>query len=282
MVRARDEITRSQSDSPTGEALGRVKSANSLRGRGEGEGPPLSKMAACDVLALGAHPDDVELGCGGTLAFLARRHRVGILDLTAGELATRGTPERRAREAADAAGALGVAWRACLSLPDGALRGDDEAQAAAVVAALRATTPRVLLLPHADDPHPDHAAAAALARRAAFLAGVARWHAESGAPHRPRLLLAYPGPRQLLRPDLVVDVTATHGAKRAALAAYASQFSPAEGAATHLSTAYYMAAVEGRDRAVGNTIACELGEGFMALGPLPGGELAWLLARSDA
>jgi bacillithiol biosynthesis deacetylase BshB1 len=237
----------------------------------------------CDVLAVGAHPDDVELGCGGTLARLAARgRRIGILDLTAGELSTRGTPERRAREAADAAGALGVAWRACLALPDSALRGDDEAQTAAVVGALRAATPRALLLPHPDDPHPDHAAAAALARRAAFLAGVARWHGETGPPHRPLLLLAYPGPRQLLRPDLVVDVTAAYGAKRAALAAYASQFSPAEGAATHLSTAYYMAAVEGRDRAAGNTAGCELGEGFTALGPLPADEIAWLMGRHEA
>ena len=235
-------------------------------------------VSACDILALGAHPDDVELGCGGTLARLAIRRRVAILDLTAGELATRGTPERRAREAADAAGALGVAWRSCLALPDGALRGDDEAHTAAVVAVLRAATPRAVLLPHPDDPHPDHAAAAALARRAAFLAGVARWHSESGAPHRPLLLLAYPGPRQLLRPDLVVDVTASYAAKRAALAAHASQFAPGEGAATHLATAYYLAAVEGRDRAAGNTIACELGEGFTALGPLPAGELVWLLS----
>lgn len=237
-------------------------------------------MRRCDVLALGAHPDDVELGCGGTLALLSSRHRVGILDLTAGELATRGTPERRAREAADAAGALGVAWRVCLALPDGSLR-DDDAQTAAVVAALREATPRAVLLPHPDDPHPDHAAAAALARRAAFLAGVARWHGESGAPHRPLLLLAYPGPRQLLRPDLVVDVTLSYGAKRAALAAYVSQFSPGEGAATHLSTAYYLAAVEGRDRAAGNTLGCELGEGFTALGPLPADEIAWLLSRRE-
>ena len=99
----------------------------------------------------------------------------------------------------------------------------------------------------------------------------------TGAPHRPRLLLAYPGPRQLLRPDLVVDVTAAYGAKRAALAAYASQFSPAEGTATHLSTAYYMAAIEGRDRAAGNTTGCELGEGFTALGPLAADEIAWMV-----
>jgi len=240
-------------------------------------------MAACDVLALGAHPDDVELGCGGTLARLAAAGtRVGIVDLTAGELSTRGTTQRRAREAAAAAAALGAAWRACLALPDGGLSSEDEAQAAAVVTALRAAAPRALLLPHPDDPHPDHAAAAALARRGAFLAGVARWHAEGGAPHRPRLLLAYPGPRQLLAPDVVLDVTAAYAAKRAALAAYASQFAPDQGSPTHLSTAYYLAAIEGRDRAAGNTAGCELGEGFATLGPLAADEIAWLVGRHEA
>jgi len=239
-------------------------------------------VTACDVLAVGAHPDDVELGCGATLARLAVKGlRVAIADLTAGEMATRGTPEVRAREAGTAAGALGVAWRTCLGFPDAGLDAGDAGQVAAVAALLRSAAPRAVLLPHPGDPHPDHAAAAALVQRAAFLAGVARFRPDAGAPHRPRLLLAYPGPRQLLSPDVVVDVTATYAAKRAALAAHASQFSPEAGSATHLTSGYYLAAVEGRDRAAGNTAGCELGEGFTALGPLPADELAWLLARGD-
>jgi bacillithiol biosynthesis deacetylase BshB1 len=240
-------------------------------------------VSACDVLAVGAHPDDVELGCGGTLARLvASGRRVGIADLTAGETATRGTPELRAREAEGAAVALGVAWRACLGLPDTALAVTVEEQVVAVGRLLRGAAPRAVLLPHPEDPHPDHAAAAALVVRAAFLAGVARWHPETGAPHRPRLLLAYQGPRQLLRPDLVVDVTASYGAKRAALAAHASQFAPGAGAATHLASGYYLAAVEGRDRAAGNTAGCELGEAFTTIAALPADELAWLLERHEA
>ncbi len=239
-------------------------------------------VSACDVLAVGAHPDDVELGCGATLARLAvARLRVAIVDLTAGETATRGTPELRSREAAAAAGALAATWRTCLGLPDAGLTATDDRQVHAVVRLLRAAAPRAVLLPHPGDPHPDHAAAAALVLRAAFLAGVARWHADSGAPHRPRVLLAYPGPRQAVEPDLVVDVMASYAAKRAALAAHASQFSPEAGPVTHLTSGFYLAAVEGRDRAAGNTIGCELGEGFTTFGPVSADDLAWLLGRHE-
>jgi N-acetylglucosamine malate deacetylase 1 len=235
----------------------------------------------CDVLAVGAHPDDVELGCGGTLARLAASgRRVGILDLTAGELATRGDAAVRAREAEAAAHALGVAWRICLELPDGGLNGDDPSQGAAVVGTLRAAQPRALLLPHREDPHPDHGAALALLMRASFFAGLSRWESRLGGPHRPRLLLAYPGPRQVLQAAVVVDVGAWYGAKREALAAHASQFQPAAGVATHLSSGYFLAAVEGRDRACGNIVGYEIGEGFGALGALPADELAWLLGGS--
>jgi bacillithiol biosynthesis deacetylase BshB1 len=232
----------------------------------------------CDVLAVGAHPDDVELGCGATLARLAAAGRVvGILDLTAGELATRGTAEQRAREAAAAASALGTAWRACLGLPDGGLDPGDGEQAGVLVRALRTARPRAVLLPHRDDPHPDHPAAAALARRAAFLAGVARCLPGAGAPHRPSLLLEYPGPRQLFAPLLVIDVSGHYEAKRRALAAHGSQFEAGEGPPTHLASGHYLAAVEGRDRAFGNGVGCELGEGFTAPGPVSAVEVAWLL-----
>lgn len=235
----------------------------------------------CDVLTVAAHPDDAELGCGATLARLAAAgKRVGMLDLTRGEGATRGTVETREAEAAAAARALGVAWRACLALPDGGLAAHDEAQLAHVVAALRSAAPRALLLPHAEDPHPDHGATAMLLRRGVFLAGLARWRPELGAPHRPRLLLAYPGPRQLWQPDLVVDVSPSYPAKRAALAAHASQFDPAAGSLTHLASGYFLAAIEGRDRACGNTAGYEFAEGFAAIGPLMADEIAWLLGGS--
>ena len=231
----------------------------------------------CDVLAVGAHPDDVELGCGGTVALLAAGgRRVGILDLSVGELGTRGDVKVRAREAKAAARALKVSWRSSLALPDGGLRGDDPAQLTAVLEVLRDATPRVLILPHPEDPHPDHGGAAALLLRASFFAGLGRFHPELGHAHRPRLLLAYPGPRQLLQPTLVVDISTHIGAKRAALAAYASQFNPEAGAATHLASGHFLAAVEGRDRTCGNLIGCEFGEGLVAIGAIAADEVAWL------
>ncbi len=231
----------------------------------------------CDVLAVGAHPDDVELGCGGMVALLAAGgRRVGILDLSAGELGTRGDVKLRAREAEAAARALKVSWRSSLTLPDGGLTGDDPGQVAAVLEVLRTATPRALIVPHPDDPHPDHGGAAALLLRASFFAGLARFRPELGDAHRPRLLLAYPGPRQLLQPTLVVDISTHIGAKRAALAAYVSQFDPVAGAATHLASGHFLAAVEGRDRTCGNLIGCEFGEGFVAIGAIAADEVAWL------
>lgn len=243
-------------------------------------------VAPCDVLAVGAHPDDVELGCGALLARLAAAgRRVGIVDLTAGELASRGTVVQRRAEAARAATALGVAWRTCLELPDGRLAAGEPAQRAVLVSLLRRVTPRALLTHHPSDPHPDHGAAAGLVRQASFLAGVGQFHPELGPPWRPLLALAFPGPRQLVSPQVVVDVTASYPAKRAAVAAHASQFDPRkvgeEGAvATHLSSGYFLAGIEGRDRAAGNLIGCEFGEGLTAEGALNGDELAWLLGES--
>jgi bacillithiol biosynthesis deacetylase BshB1 len=235
----------------------------------------------CDVLAVGAHPDDVDLGCGATVARLANRGlRVGILDLTAGELGTRGDTAGRRREAESAREALQAAWRSCLGLPDGGVRPDADDQVAAVVGALRTGVPRAVLLPHSGDPHPDHGAAAALLLRAVFLSGLARWRSDLGPASRPRLLLAYPGPRQLFEPTIVVDTTDAYEGKRAALAAHVSQFVSAAGPPTHLASGHFLAAIEGRDRACGNLIGTEFGEGFAAVGPISADEVAWLLGGS--
>lgn len=232
----------------------------------------------CDVLAIGAHPDDVELGCGATIARVTAAGRsVGIVDLTAGELATRGTVECRAAEAEVAREALGATWRICLRLGDGRLSGEATEALERLVEVLRTAAPRTVLVHHEADPHPDHQAVAQLARRAAFFGGVARWGLRPAPPHRPELFLAYPGPRQLLLPDLVVDVTRWYGAKRVALAAHASQFDPVDGAPTHLASGHFLAAIEGRDRACGNLIGCEFGEGFSAPGTLAANEVARLL-----
>ncbi|MFN3413436.1 MAG: bacillithiol biosynthesis deacetylase BshB1 [Thermoanaerobaculum sp.] len=221
-----------------------------------------------ELLVFAAHPDDAELACGGTLsAFVHGGGKAAIVDLTSGERASRGNAELRRQEAEAAARVLGVS-RLFLELPDTALAASSKEQRAAVVKTLRAFRPSFVLLPHPDDPHPDHREASALVQAAAFLAGVRGFSPEVGDPHRPWLLLAYPGPRQVGEPTVVVEVTAFYQQKREALSCYRSQFAPGEGPPTQLASGFFLEAIEGRDRAFGNLIGVPLAEGFFALGPL--------------
>lgn len=183
-------------------------------------------MPPVDVLAIAAHPDDAELTCGGTLAATAKRGaRVGILDLTAGELGSRGSAAIRADESARASEVLGVAWRQTLGLPDAGIRNDDHARAA-LVEVLRAVRPTIVIAP-APAPygrHPDHRVAAELIRDAAFLAGL-RNYARGGEPHRPRKVLHTITYREdHLKPTFVVDISDVFDLKVAAIACYRSQF----------------------------------------------------------
>jgi bacillithiol biosynthesis deacetylase BshB1 len=231
-----------------------------------------------DVLAIGAHPDDVELGCGGTLALLAAsRRRVGILHLTRGERGTRGTVAERFREAARAGRALGAAGVEFLDCGDGALR-TGEAEEDALIEVLRRRRPEVVLAPHGPDRHPDHGRAAALVEAACFYAGLARRSvgADRDAPHRPAALFSYLQ-HDLFTPAFVVDVTRTWAAKKRALAAYQSQLHQPQGTGarrtrlepqTKISSPEFAAAVEGRARHYGLLIGVEFGEPFAARGPL--------------
>jgi bacillithiol biosynthesis deacetylase BshB1 len=178
-----------------------------------------------DLLAIVAHPDDAELLCGGTLAKAAAHgHKVGILDLSAGEAGTSGTGDQRAREAAQAARILGVAQRTCANLPDGMLT--DSSESRRVVAGLiRKLKPRVLITHWPDARHPDHAAASALTKAASFLAGLKRLQAD-GDPHRPhKLLYSLTYQETSRRPTFVVDITEQMDQKLDAIFAYSSQFS---------------------------------------------------------
>jgi len=233
-------------------------------------------MTTVDVLAIGAHPDDVELGCGGTLAKLARAgRRVGILHLTSGEAGTRGGPEARRREAARAGEILGAATVELLALGDGALR-TGPAEEDELIARLRQLRPELVLGPAPDDRHPDHGRAHRLVRDACFYAGLARRGA--GRPHRPAALFAYLQHDAVFTPSFVVDVTADWGLKMAALDAYASQIAPAPGAEspaaaadgppTFVASRQFRLAVEGRARHFGQSIGVELGEPFFARTPL--------------
>ena len=221
-----------------------------------------------DVLAFGPHPDDVELCCGGTLALLvARGWRVGVVDLTRGELGSNGTVEQRAAEAAAASAVLGLAHRENLGLPDGSLRAEDPDQLGAVVDAIRRLRPELVLAPWRRARHPDHEAGSQLVTRACYLAGLKRFATGSAmtvAPFRPRRLWYYPM-RVEVRPSLVVDVSAVHEAKMKAIRCYGSQVSrAASDTATAVNDPRTIELVAARDRVWGGHIGVDHGEAFVS------------------
>ena len=224
-----------------------------------------------DVLAVGAHPDDVELGCGGLLHKLTQAgKRVAILDLTRGEMSTRGTPEERAVEAERAAAVLGVAERANAGLPDGGLANTPE-QRLAVIGLIRQFRPKLLLTLMTPDRHPDHAAAHALVTDANYLAGLAQ--IDTGRfPHRtPHLLFFNPYTDYAVSPAFVADISANFEAKLASLRAHATQFhNPGSGEPeTFISSKTFWEGIEVRARYWGARIGVIYGEPFHALGPMP-------------
>jgi bacillithiol biosynthesis deacetylase BshB1 len=191
-----------------------------------------------DILALAAHRDDVEQTCGGTLLKMAQRgYRTGILDLTQGEMGTRGSADDRTREAADAAKILGTAWRGALDIPDGRVENTWENRLK-VVRVLREQRPRVLILPYWKGRHPDHYTASVLGYEACFLSGLSKLDAGVGdaaqdagvsklLPHRPFKIL-YATLYYDVRPTFVVDITDQFEARFEALMAYKTQFSDQE------------------------------------------------------
>jgi bacillithiol biosynthesis deacetylase BshB1 len=229
-------------------------------------------VKALDVLAIGAHPDDVELGCGATVAKLARAgRRVGLLHLTAGEAGTRGSAAERRREAEAAAAILGAASVEFLDFGDGALR-TGAAEEEELIAVLRRLRPELVLGPAPADRHPDHGRAYRLVADACFYAGLARRGASgAGERHRPAAVFSYlqhdPHP-----PAFIVPVDETWEAKMRALDAYESQIhrpgAAAGGPATKVASREFRLAVEGRARHFGQLAGAEFGEPFWAPGPL--------------
>jgi N-acetylglucosamine malate deacetylase 1 len=214
--------------------------------------PPPSQslnVQSLDILAIAAHRDDVEQTCGGTLLKAAQRgQRTGILDLTQGEMGTRGTADDRAREAADAAKILGVSWRRALNIPDGRVENTWENRLK-VASVIRETRPRVVILPYWKGRHPDHYTASVLGYEACFLAGLAKLDPQKAlgsqlsalgegtsdlghqtsnlAPFRPFKIL-YATLYYDVRPTFVVDIGEQFEGKFASILAYKSQFSDQE------------------------------------------------------
>lgn len=220
-----------------------------------------------DLLALGAHPDDVEVHVGGLMALAARAGlRTGILDLTAGELGTRGDAVTRKAEAQEAARILGAA-RHNLQLPDGRF-GEDEAVRLGLMEAFRELRPRVILLPAPDDRHPDHGRAHRLGREAAFYSGLARYPCP-GVPFRPQAV-AWVGGENPGVPDLVVDVSAVWEQRMAAFDAFGSQFHPDPALPpTRIASPAFRRGIEGRAMHWGSLVGTPWAEALWCPKPIP-------------
>ena len=216
-----------------------------------------------DILAIAAHRDDVELTCAGTLLKAADAgYRTGILDLTAGETATRGSADLRAEEASRAGSILGVAERRNAGLPDAHLQSSEESRRV-VVAEIRHFAPRVVILPFPVGRHPDHRVASELGRDSCFLAGLARYDAP-GSPHRPhKILYALSYREDPLKPTFVVDISDQFDRKLAAIRCYASQFDGAKAAGEIFPTGQDLyALVETQNAHYGSLIRTRYGEPF--------------------
>lgn len=221
-----------------------------------------------ELLAFGAHPDDAEIGMGGTMAkHAAAGKAVGICDLTRAELSSNGTPARREEEAAAAAAALGLAYRSNLGFADRGLTGDAE-QMSALVREIRKTRPRVVFAPYWHDRHPDHIACSALVEAAVFNAKLRRWEPDTPAWTVERLYFYFIN--QTAEASVALDVSEHYDTKLAALRAYRSQFEPADrnAVATPL-TMGYIENVERRDALLGGVLGVRYAEGFVLKLPQP-------------
>lgn len=220
-----------------------------------------------DLLAFGPHPDDIEIGIGGTVSKQARSgHRVGLCDLTRGELGSNGTVDERRSEADAGAAVLGAAWRENLEWPDGEIGGPDQIRSA--VEFLRRTRPATVLIPHWADRHPDHVAASQLLTRAVFMSGLRKYIA-AGDPWRPDWVCYY-FINGTATPSFVVDVSDDYETKRRALDCHRSQFTP-EGAdvvSTRLTTSRFRQLIETRDAGFGVSVGVAFAEGFIVKEPI--------------
>ena len=221
-----------------------------------------------DILVLASHPDDAELGCGGTIArHVAQGDKVGIVDFTRGELGTRGTPETREKEAQDAAKILGVDTRENLHLADGFFQNTPESQLV-VIRAIRKFRPRIILANAVFDRHIDHGKGATLAYDACFLSGLTRIKTqdEQGREQeawRPEVVYHYVQ-SQFIKPDFIVDISAHWETKMKAVKAFSSQFFDPESKEpeTYISKPGFLRMLEARAIEYGHAIGADYGEGF--------------------
>lgn len=223
-----------------------------------------------DILAIGSHPDDVELGCSGTLiSEIKRGKKVGIIDLTQGELGTRGTIETRYQEAADSAKIMGVAVRENLKMRDGFFR-NDEAHQMQLIQVIRKYQPEIVIGNILEDRHPDHGRAGWLIYDACFFSGLRQiktLDANGGEQEkwRPKMLLHYIQDR-FYEPDIIIDVSAVWEQRMEAVKAFRTQFLPdgSNDPQTYISSPEFMEALTARARSLGKRIGVKYGEGFVS------------------
>src|SRR5262245_52451799 len=227
-----------------------------------------------DILAFGPHPDDIEIGIGGTVArHAALGFQVGLCDLTSGEMGSNGTPDERLAEAEAARQVLGAVWRENLRIPDRRI-GADPSHIKQVVALIRRQRPKVVAAPYWSDRHPDHGAASELVTEAVFNAGLRRYEAE-GEAWKPDWICYY-FINQSTTPSFVVDVADHYESKRRALDCHVSQFrrtGSTGGVATPVNTPLFRQLVESRDAQFGALAGVRWAEGFVVREPIVLGSL---------
>lgn len=221
-----------------------------------------------DILVLAAHPDDAELGCGGTIVkHVKMGHKVGVVDFTKGELGTRGTVETRAAESAESSKIMGLSVRENLGLPDGFFKNDKDHQLN-VIRAIRRYQPEIVLANAIYDRHSDHGKGASLAYDASFLSGLAKietWdeHNKKQEPWRPKVVYHFIQ-SLFIEPDFIVDVTEHWETKINAVRAFKTQFFDPKSTEpqTYISSPEFLRMVESRAIEFGHAIGTKYGEGF--------------------
>jgi bacillithiol biosynthesis deacetylase BshB1 len=224
-------------------------------------------MSGVDLLAFGPHPDDLEIGLGGTLAkHAALGHSVGLCDLTRGEMSSNGTPEERLNEAEAARKVLGADWRENLALPDRSI-GTSPDHIRKIVELIRRTRPRTIAIPYWQDRHPDHQSSSVLVRDAVFNAKLKRYSA-AGDPWQPEWVCHY-FINDSVPPSFVIDVSGYYEQKRRALACYKSQFATGGAAvSTRLNSPVFGQLVESRDAQFGALAGVAHAEGIVVREPI--------------
>lgn len=227
-------------------------------------------MKLLDILAFGAHPDDTELSCSGTLVSLVNQSiKVGVIDLTRGEMGSRGSAEIRLKEAQEASDILGLHVRENLGLPDTELQNNRENQLP-IIQVIRTYRPHVCILPAPSDRHPDHGDAAKLLIDAIFYSGLIKIETKDRKglmqePHRPSHIIHYIQD-EFLKSDFIFDITDTIETKEKAIAAFSSQFNvknPDEQPSTYISDPGFIESLRARAKLLGHIGGFNFGEGFI-------------------